>query len=49
MVERRKEKRTVTADEVAKHNTRESLWMCIEDEVWECVSSCFRQSRENVC
>ncbi|TNY21412.1 L-mandelate dehydrogenase [Rhodotorula diobovata] len=35
VVERRKEKRTVTADEVAKHNTRESLWMCIEDEVWD--------------
>ena len=37
VVERRKGARTISAAEVAKHNSRESLWMCIEDEVWECV------------
>ncbi|GAA5898321.1 hypothetical protein JCM8208_006944 [Rhodotorula glutinis] len=35
VVERRKGDRTVSAAEVAKHNSRESLWMCIEDEVWD--------------
>ncbi|GAA5925656.1 hypothetical protein JCM3775_001465 [Rhodotorula graminis] len=35
VVERRKGERTISAAEVAKHNSRESLWMCIDDEVWD--------------
>ncbi|BGP46654.1 hypothetical protein JCM10450v2_002502 [Rhodotorula kratochvilovae] len=34
VVQRRKQK-SISAAEVAKHNTRDSLWVCIEDEVWD--------------